>query len=62
MSKGVSGYTHSQQELDHYANQHNPNNSAYWADLDNHANQLNPNNERYQGSNKLVIETVKPQK
>ena len=64
MSKGhgVSGHTHTQQQLDHYANQHNPNNSAYWAELDNHANQLNPNNERYQGSYKLVIETVKPQK
>lgn len=61
MSKGhgVSGHTHTQQQLDYYANQHNPNNSIYRADLDNHANQLNPNNERYQGSYKLVIETVK---
>lgn len=48
--KGVSGYTHSQQELDHYANQNNPNSSAYQSELDNHANQLNPNNEEYKGS------------
>ena len=44
---GVSGYTHSQADLDHYANQHNPNNDAYWDDLDNHANQCNPNNDEY---------------
>jgi hypothetical protein len=29
MDKGVSGYTHSQDELDDYANQNNPNNQAY---------------------------------
>lgn len=45
--RGVSGYTHTQQQLDSYANQHNPNNHAYWDDLDNHANQCNPNNEEY---------------
>jgi hypothetical protein len=33
--------------LDHYANQHNPNNEEYQADLDNHSNQLNPNNDEY---------------
>ena len=51
MSKGhgVSGHTHTQQQLDHFANQHNPNNSAYWTNLNNHANQLNPNNDLYQG-------------
>ena len=44
MSKGhgVSGYTHTQKQLDDYANQHNPNNHAYWDNLDNHANQCNP--------------------
>ena len=50
MSKGghgVSGSTHSQQQLDDYANQHNPNNSAYQADNDNHSNQCNPNNDEY---------------
>ena len=49
---GVSGYTHTQDQLDHYANQNNPNNDAYQADLDNHADQLNPNNDEYQGSEK----------
>ena len=49
MSKhgGVSSYTHTQRQRDDYANQHNPNNKAYWANFDNHANQCNPNNERY---------------
>lgn len=31
MAKGVSSKTHSQKELDNYANQHNPNNKAYKA-------------------------------
>ncbi len=31
MAKGVSSTTHSQKELDNYANQHNPNNKAYKA-------------------------------
>ena len=35
-AKGVSGKTHTQQQLNHYANQHNPNNKAYKA---NKANQ-----------------------
>lgn len=54
MSKrgGVSSYTHTQQQLDDYANQNNPNNDAYQEDLDNHANQLNPNNDEYQGEAK----------
>lgn len=50
MSKGghgVSGHTHSQQQLDHYANQNNPNNPAHQANQDNHANQCNPNNDTY---------------
>lgn len=46
---GVSGYTHTQAQLDNYANQHNPNNDAYQANLDNHADQCNPNNEKYAG-------------
>ena len=37
-----------QDQLDHYANQNNPNNHEYWDDLDNHANQLNPNNDLYE--------------
>lgn len=48
---GVSGYTHTQEQLDHYANQHNPNNDAYQANLDNHADQFNPNNDEYAGHN-----------
>ena len=49
MSKGngVSSNTHTQQQLDDYANQHNPNNHAFWDALDNHADQLNPNNDAY---------------
>ncbi len=52
MSKGhgVSGKTHTQQQCNHYANQHNPNNSAYKADRDNHSNQCNPNNSAYSSS------------
>ena len=30
-NKGVSGKTHTKQQLDDYANQHNPNNKAYKA-------------------------------
>lgn len=48
-SGGVSLNTHSQSELDHYANQNNPNSDAYKAENDNHSNQLNPNNEEYRG-------------
>jgi hypothetical protein len=39
MGKGVSGSTHTQEQLDHYANQNNPNNDAYWDNLDNYSNQ-----------------------
>lgn len=41
----VSGSTHTQQQLNNYANQRNSNNSAYRANNNNHANQLNPNNQ-----------------
>lgn len=47
--QGVSSNTHTQQQRDHYANQHNPNNAAYQANNNNHANQLNPNNPNYKG-------------
>ena len=49
MSKGhgVSGKTHSQAQLNNYANQNNPNNSANRANNNNHSNQLNPNNSAY---------------
>lgn len=49
MAKGkVSGKTHTQAQLNDWANQHNPNNKAYKANLDNHANQLNPNHRTHQ--------------
>ena len=47
----VSGNTHTQQQLNNYANQRNSNNSAYRANNNNHANQLNPNNQASKGSN-----------
>ncbi|MBR0428474.1 MAG: hypothetical protein IJK17_00160 [Lachnospiraceae bacterium] len=34
-AKGVSSKTHSQKQLDDYANQHNPNNKAYKARVAN---------------------------
>lgn len=45
--KKVSGYTHTQKQINNYANQRNTNNSAYQANNNNHANQLNPNNQNY---------------
>ena len=44
----VSGKTHSKEQLDNWANQHNPNNEAYRANADNHSNQLNPNRKTHQ--------------
>lgn len=49
--RGVSGHTHTQTQLNNYANQHNPNNNAHQANLNNHANQCNPNNSNYAGNN-----------
>lgn len=44
MSKSnCSGKTHSQSQMNHHANQNNPNNAAYKAAANNHSNQLNPN-------------------
>jgi hypothetical protein len=44
MSKSkCSGHTHTQSQLNHHANQSNPNNSAYRASQNNHSNQCNPN-------------------
>lgn len=45
MAKSKSGM--SQKQLDHHANQLNPNNPAFAARMDNHANQLNPNNPAF---------------
>lgn len=33
--KEVSSKTHTKKQLDDYANQHNPNNKAYWANKQN---------------------------
>lgn len=54
MSKGhgVSSHTHTQNQRDNYANQHNPNNQANKANQDNRANQMNPNNRAYGGGKK----------
>ena len=38
ISKGVSSKTHTKQQLDNYANQHNPNNKAYKANIVNQKN------------------------
>lgn len=35
IKKGVSAMTHTQKQLDDYANQHNPNNKAYQARIAN---------------------------
>lgn len=48
--KGVSGKTHTQTQLNNYANQNNPNSSAYRANANNHSNQMNPNNGAYHQS------------
>lgn len=44
----VSGKTHTKEQLDHWANLHNPNNKAYRADADNRANQMKPNHRSHQ--------------
>ena len=46
MLKSVRRMT--KRQLDHHANQLNPNNPAYKAARDNRSNQLNPNNPEYQ--------------
>ncbi len=48
MSKKVSGKTHTKEQLDDWANQHNPNNKAYKANVDNHSDQLNPKHKSHQ--------------
>ncbi len=45
--KKVSGKTHTQEQLNAWANQNNPNNKAYQANLNHHSNQLNPNHKTY---------------
>lgn len=41
--KGCSGATHTQSQMNHHANQCNPNNAAHTAAMNNHSNQCNPN-------------------
>ena len=36
------------EQLDNWANQHNPNNKAYQANADNHSNQKNPKHKTHQ--------------
>lgn len=53
MAKGgskVSSHTHSKAQINHYANQNNPNNSACRSNQNNHANQCNPNHREYNHS------------
>lgn len=47
---GVSGHTHTQAQLNDYANQNNPNNPAYKANRNNHANQCNHNSNAYKSN------------
>lgn len=49
MSKHTSGKTHTQAQMDHHANQGNPNNAAHKAGVNNRANQMNPNNSATKG-------------
>lgn len=49
--KKVSGKTHTQEQLNAWANQNNPNNKAYRAKSSNHSNQLNPNRTHQQSHN-----------
>lgn len=41
----VSGNDHTKSQMNHHANQSNPNNAAYKSAQNNHANQCNPNNK-----------------
>lgn len=48
MSKNrINGNNYTKEQMNHYSNQHNPNNAAHKSNNDNHSNQLNPNNELY---------------
>lgn len=44
--KGVSGKTHTTQQLNDYANQHNPNNKAYQANAANQKQMRNKNSHK----------------
>ena len=51
-NKKVSSKTHTREQLNDWANQHNSNNKAYKTNLDNHSNQMNPNNKAYKSQKK----------
>ena len=44
---GCSGNTHTTAQMNHHANQNNPNNNAYKSAANNHANQCNPNHKSH---------------
>lgn len=44
--KGCSGKTHTPSQMNHHANQCNPNNAAHKATMNNHSNQCNPNHSK----------------
>ena len=46
-SKGVSSKTHTRQQLNDYANQHNPNNKAYQARIQNQENAKKHKSKKY---------------
>ena len=47
MANKVSSKTHTQAQLNNWANQNNPNSQAHKANANNHSNQMNPNNKAY---------------
>ena len=47
MMATINKSTHTQRQIDYYADQNNPNNAAYKANRNNHSNQLNPNNPAF---------------
>lgn len=49
--KKVSGKTHTQEQLNAWANQNNPNNRVYSAKSNNHKNQVNSNRTHQQKHN-----------
>ena len=56
MAKGVSSKTHTQKQLDDYANQNNPNNKAYRARIAN-----SEKNNQARNSKKASIKAAKRQ-
>ena len=50
MRNKVSGKTHTKEQLDNWANQHNPNNKAYKDNANNRSNLLNPKHKTHQQS------------